>query len=89
MARVERVEADGTWYELPLSAKRSGSNGGYTGVFKPAEAKAASASAIWGLAGRGPGNCDSTTLILFFAHCCNLRIDLRAYAPTSLQTSNS
>ena len=36
MPRVERVEADGTWYELPLSAKRSDSNGGYTGVFKPA-----------------------------------------------------
>ena len=60
-----------------------------SGVFRPAEAKAASASAIWGLAGKGPGNWDSTTLMRFLAHCCNLRMDLRAYAPTSLQASNS
>ena len=37
--RVERVEADGTWYELPLSAKPSNQNGGYAGVFKPAGGK--------------------------------------------------
>ena len=49
-----------------------------SGVFKPALAKAASASAITGLAGKGPGSWDSTTFTLFFAHCCNLRMDLRA-----------
>ena len=35
MAEIERVEDDGTWYELPKSKKPSESNGGYEGVVKP------------------------------------------------------